>query len=208
MNDRPDLRDLVADDVPEAERERLRAAHEALRSVPAPPEVPDSLTERILAIPRERSASRRRRLVGALALAAAIAGAAFGIGFWAGDSQDGLPVAEVLTLNATPSGPSGTRMVIEVLPVDRAGNWAMLGDVQGLPPLPEGGVYEVWMTKGTTLAARCGRFVVDEHGEARNVWLNAPYPLTEYDRWVVVAVMPGEPPSGWLLDGPVAAPPA
>ena len=97
-------------------------------------------------------------------------------------------------------------MVIDVLPRDDAGNWAMSADVTGLPPLPEDGFYEVWMTAGENLVASCGRFVVDENGNATDVWLNAPYPLKGYDRWVVVSVLPGEGPSPWLLDGPVTVP--
>jgi hypothetical protein len=84
----------------------------------------------------------------------------------------------------------------------------MSAEVSGLPALAAGGFYEVWMTKGKRLAAPCGRFVVDERGEAHDVWLNAPYKFKEYDRWVVVAVSPNGRQSDWLLDGPVVVPSA
>jgi hypothetical protein len=201
-----DLRDLLGDDVPEQELARLREADRALRATPPPPEVPESLTAAVLAIPGRAGGSRRRFLAG-LAAAAAIAGAAFGVGLWAGGGGgEGPPVTEQIVLDATPDAPREARMVIDVLPRDTAGNWAMAADVEGLPPLPEGGYYEVWMTKRGELHSSCGRFVVDEQGRASDVWLNAPYALKGYDRWVVVAVLPGKSPSAWLLDGPVVAP--
>jgi hypothetical protein len=201
-----DVRNLVGDGVPEDELARLRVADEALRATPAPPDVPASLTERVLAIPRPRAGWGRQWLAG-LAAAAAIAGAAFGIGFWAGgEGDDPAPATEQIVLDATADAPRNARMVIDVLPRDDAGNWPMAADVRGLPPLPSGGFYEVWMTKRGELDASCGRFVVDERGQAQDVWLNAPYTLRGYDRWVVVAVLPGRAPSAWLLDGPVVAP--
>jgi hypothetical protein len=207
VTDRPDLRDLVGEDVPAPELERLSQVDEVLRATPAPPELSDSLTERVLAVPRTRRVPDRRRLLAGLGIAAVIAGAAFGIGLWVGDSSsDGGPVAEMITLEATPAAPSDAQMVIAVLPRDDAGNWAMSADVTGLPTLPAGGFYEVWMTAGEALVSSCGRFVVDENGNASDVWLNAPYPLMGYDRWVVVSVMPEEGTSPWLLDGPVTVP--
>jgi hypothetical protein len=200
-----DLRRALGDDVPEPELERLRHADELLRQTPPPPEVPESLTAAVLAVPGRRSV-QRRRLAAGLAFAAVVAGAAFGIGFWAGGDSDELPVADRITLNATADAPRNAWMSIDILPIDKAGNWPMLADVGGLPPLPEGGYYEIWMTKDGELAASCGRFVVDAHGDAQDVWLNAPYELKEYDRWVVAAVLPGQGPSPWLLDGPVTAP--
>jgi hypothetical protein len=117
--------------------------------------------------------------------------------------SDGPPVVERLTLTPTAAAPEGAELVLELLPVDEAGNWAMSGNATGLTPLAEGGYYEVWMTVAGELAVSCGRFIVDSAGAARNVWLNAPYDFAGYDLWVVVAVRPGEPPSGWLLEGPV-----
>ena len=207
MSDRPDLRSLLGDDVPGAELEELRRIDELLDATPPPPEVPDSLTAAVLAIPGRRPRFERRRLVAVLALAAALAAATFGIGLWTGGGTDKVEVVEQLTLNGTAEAPRAT-MVIAVLPQDQAGNWRMAADVRGLAPLPQGGYYEVWLTKGKKLAASCGRFLVDENGNALGVWLNAPYKLTRYDRWVVTAHVPGrdESRAPWLLDGPVLVP--
>jgi hypothetical protein len=204
MTEGPDIRDLVGSDVPEPELERLRRADERLRSTDPPPELPESLTAAVLAIP-ERRPSRRLRVAIGVAAAALLAAATFGVGVWV-SSDEQTPIAEEITLNATAEAPREAWMTMKVLPEDPAGNWAILADVGGLPPLPEGGYYEVWMTKHDELTSACGRFVVDGNGEAHDVWLNAPYQFAGYDRWVVVAVLPGQPPSRWLLDGPVTEP--
>jgi len=207
MTDQPDLRELLGDDVSSTELERLERAHQALLGSSAPPEVPESLTAAVLATPSASvSRLRRRRVLAGLALAACIAGAAFGIGFWAADRPSEFPTAEQITLTATQAAPPEAKMVIDVLPVDEAGNWPMKANVSGLPPLPPGGYYEVWLTSGSKLAASCGRFVVGTDGTAYDVWLNAPYKLKGFDRWVVTSSVPGQPPSDRLLDGPVVVP--
>jgi hypothetical protein len=208
MTEPSDLRDLLGDNVPAAELERLSRAHEALDSTPAPPDVPESLTVAVLAMPAKARTSlrRRRSTLTGLALAACIAGAAFGIGFWTGDREPALPATEQITLNATEAAPPNAKMVVEVLPIDAAGNWPMVAEVRGLPKLAPGGYYEVWLTRGDKLAESCGRFVVGPDGTASDIWLNAPYKLTGFDRWVVTATTPGQPPSERLLDGPVVVP--
>jgi hypothetical protein len=200
-----DLRDLLGDDVPEPELERLRTVDEAMRAAAAPPEASESLTQRVLAIPRDRPRGRRRRLLGGLALAAALAAGAFAIGFVVGETEGngGPAVAAAVTLLPTPSAPADARMVIDVLPIDAAGNWRMFADVRALPPLGDEGYYELWLAKGRRLAAPCGRFKVDRRGVAENVWLNAPYPFDDYDRWVVIAVGADGERSAPLLSGPV-----
>jgi len=200
-----DLRELVGADVPPDELTLLAQADAALRATPAPPEASETLAKRVLAIPgRRRRGGDRRRLLAGLALAACLAGAAFGIGLWAGGNGDGGPnFVEQVTLAATANAPETAEMTLSVLELDDAGNWNMSGDVRGLPPLPDDHYYEVWLTKGDELAEPCGRFLVDEGGRAENVWLNAPYRFSEYDRWVVVEVGPDGSTSDWLLDGPV-----
>jgi hypothetical protein len=206
VNDRPDLRELVGPEVSEDELTQLRRVDELLRTTPAPPEVPESLTAFVSRIPRQEPARRRRRLAAGLALAAALAAATFGIGVWVGGGSDSsVEVVEQIVLEPT-SATSDAQMVIDVFPVDDPGNWAMQADASGLEPLPAGGYYEVWLTRGKKLVASCGRFVVGTDGRAENFWLNAPYKLLRYDRWVVIAHVPGRGETPWLLDGPVVAP--
>ena len=204
MSEPPDLRELVGEDVPVPELERLAEVDAVLRRTPGPPELPPGLTARILAIPERGNGGRRWRLAAAVAIAAAIAGAAFGIGLWAaGGKPAQLAVEESVVLHPTAAAPQNASMVIDVLPADAAGNWRMAADVSGLPRLPEGGYYEVGLTRGGKVEATCGRFVVAPDGTAHGVWLNAPYEFGHFERWVVTAHVPGKPDSPWLLDGPV-----
>jgi hypothetical protein len=205
VSDRSDLDALVGGDVPEPELSELRRVDELLRATPPPPEVPGSLTAAVLAIPGRRPFSQRRRLLAGVALAAALAAATFGIGTWVGGGSEGFQPVEKITLSATTQAP-GAGMEIAVFPVDGAGNWPMLGDAWGLEPLGAGGYYEVWLTRDGKPVASCGKFVVDAAGVAHEVWLNAPYKLKGFDRWVVTAHVPGRGESEPLLDGPVVVP--
>jgi hypothetical protein len=57
-------------------------------------------------------------------------------------------------------------------------------EVSGLPQLPEGQTYTLWLTRNGRLAESCGAFVVA--AGTTKVPLNAPYPLKQFDAWVVV----------------------
>ena len=130
VTERPDIRHLVGPDVPEPELERLRRADELLRAADRPPEVPESLTAAVLAIPRSRP-TRRYKVVAAIAAAAALAGLTFAVGTWVG-GEDSSPPAEEIRLNATAGAPREAWMTMDVFPKDQAGNWAILADVGGL----------------------------------------------------------------------------
>ena len=81
-------------------------------------------------------------------------------------------------------GPAGATASIALLPPDKAGNWPMWLEVAGLPALPAGKSYTLWLTKDGALAESCGSFVVAD-GTTR-VPLNAPYKLRQFDSWVIV----------------------
>ncbi|MEZ5100863.1 MAG: anti-sigma factor [Thermoleophilia bacterium] len=214
--DLPDLRSLLPDDASDEDVEALRAVDGLLRSAPAPvEEVPDTLTAAVGRIPRRERPERRRggagggrvvalrrRRTAALAIAAAIAGVAFAVGWFAsGDSSRSDTRVEEVALAATPNGPPDGRMEVAVLAKDDAGNWPLLGQVQGLEPTGPGEYYELWLTKDRRVVLSCGRFTVDASGAAKDVWLNAPYKWSDYDDWVVTKEMPGQKParSKWLL---------
>jgi hypothetical protein len=214
------LLELLPEGVADEELERLARADSILRVTPAPPaEVPEALRARLAAIPERIAAPRRsaraRRGRRALATrwapyaaAAAACAAAFAIGFVVrGGGPEAVEPVDTLTLNATPRGPGNASMAIEVLPVDGAGNWALLADVAGLPQLEQGQYYELWLTQNRRVAVSCGRFLVDADGRAIDVWLNAPYRFRDYDDWVVTREGPGKDDrSPWLLRGPVTTP--
>ena len=57
------------------------------------------------------------------------------------------------------SGPAGATASILLQPIDEAGNWPMLLDVKGLPELPKGETYTLWLTRKGKLADPCGTFL-------------------------------------------------
>jgi hypothetical protein len=186
MNGTPDFDELVGgDDLSAAESERLRRVHDLLvaagpppdfepAEAPAPP--PASVTR---LVPRTAPA-RRLALV---ALAAAFLVAAFGAGFFAGNRGPG--AERVVAMIGTPQA-SAASASLQIYDVDPAGNWPMKLDVKGLASSPSGRPYELWLAKNGRLAALCGSFLSKPDGTA-DVRMNAPYRLSDYDSWVVVA---------------------
>jgi hypothetical protein len=67
---------------------------------------------------------------------------------------------------------------------DDEGNWPMRVEVSGLEPLPEGGYYELLLTKNGEPVVACGSFNVGDDGDA-TVRLGASYNLRNFDGWVV-----------------------
>jgi len=178
MSDRaPDFDDLIDPDEPE--RARLRAAHDLLVAAGPPPELPPSLRA-APAEPQPRVIPLPRRRYTALAAVAVAAVALFGLGYAIGGRHE--PQRPVRTIAM--SGPAGATATISLQPIDAAGNWPMLLDVKGLPPLRQGETYTLWLTRGGRPTDPCGTFRAGR--TATTIWLNAPYRLAEYDGWVVV----------------------
>jgi hypothetical protein len=175
----PDFDELVGTDLEPEERERLRRVHELLVAAGPPPELPPELLpakQGGTVVPLRRRG--RRRLVPALILAAALAATAFGAGFLVGDRSAESDPERVVVMRGDNASAS-----LAIFEVDEAGNWPMEMTVRGLPELPAGRTYELWLTKDGRLAAPCGTFVVE--GPRTVVPLNAPYRLADYDGWVV-----------------------
>lgn len=181
----PEFRELVGKDVPEAERERLEAVHDMLIAAGPPPELSPALHE-----PPATGATvsflPRRRRVALLLIAAAIAAAAFGGGYFAGGhghaSARTFRSAFAVQMHGTAAAPNALA-TLEIADVDEAGNWPMLVTVQGLPQLPKGSYYELYLTRNGRIAATCGTFTV--HSGKTKVSLNAPYKLKTFDGWIV-----------------------
>lgn len=171
----PDFDELVGDDLPHAERARLRRVHDLLVAAGPPPQLPQRL-----AFPPVRSLRRRR--VAITALAAALALAAFGAGWWL-RGDEGFEVRRAVPMESTANAP-GARGTIELGRADEDGNWPMLVTVSGLKPLPDGGYYELLLTKDGEPVAVCGSFKVKSTGET-TARLGASYDLSNFDGWVV-----------------------
>jgi Anti-sigma-K factor rskA len=195
-----DLRDIVGNDVPDDERVRLERADAVLRSVPAPPaSVPRTLTEAVLGIPRDRRERRRRPLAAALAFAAVLSAVAFGLGYWVAGER-GPDETYRVAMRATEDARGASAVIRVGERNEDTGNVTLELDVSGLPKLPEGGYYALWLAKDGRYAGTCGTFGVGD-GET-TVSMNVSYDFDRYDAWVVTAYLPDEPPDAerpWLL---------
>jgi hypothetical protein len=173
---RPNFDELVGKDLPAAERERLRRAHDLLVAAGPPPEMP-----RLPASPPVRALPRRR--VAALLIAAALALAAFGAGWFVRGTNDEFDVRRAVPMRSTANAPNASAL-IELGYPDDEGNWPMLVTVRGLKPLPKGGYYELLLTRDGKPVAVCGSFKVKSQG-LTTVRLGASYNLRNFDGWVV-----------------------
>lgn len=172
---RPDFDDLVGSDLDPGERARLERVHELLVTAGPPPEA--AFDAPVALLP-----TRRRGAL--LALAAALAVAAFALGGAVVDSSSGRSVDFTETMAGTPAAADATAS-LTVFDLDAAGNWPMELTVAGLPPATSGRPFELWLTREGELVALCGGFLTDEDGSA-SVPMNAPYRFDEFDGWVVV----------------------
>ena len=126
----------------------------------------------MIAFPR-----RRYTAIAAVAVAATVL---FGVGYAIGNRNS--PDKPVQTIAM--KGPGGATASIALLPADEAGNWPMRLEVSGLPALPAGKTYTLWLRQDGKLAESCGAFMVSSG--TTKVPLNAPYRLKNFDDWVIV----------------------
>jgi hypothetical protein len=195
MTHRPDFDDLVGQDVPADERERLRRAHELLIAAGPPPELspelehvpwPDDALEPIWR--RRRKPAQRRPLLLAAALATAVV-----VGFLLGqattsNNPTALSAQRTVRLHGTALG-RGALASLELGRRDAEGNWPMVLRVRGLPRLAGNGYYDLYLTKGGKPLVSCGTFNVQGETVVR---LSAAYNLEAFDQngWVIVRKTP------------------
>ena len=193
MSRTPDFDDLVGRDVPAEERDRLRRAHDLLAAADAPPELSPELDsvpwpeDSLTPLWRERKPRRRPILAFAIVATAAI------VGFLIGQSTN-----SDTTINAVRAvklhGTALDRNALATLKLgkrDENGNWPMVLRVSGLDQLPEGGYYDLYLTKERKPVAKCGVFNVGTGVTV--VRLSASYDLKHFDKngWVVTRQLPG-----------------
>jgi hypothetical protein len=184
----PDFDELLGgEDLSPEERARLRHAHDLLVQAGPPAELPPALSEPPATGGSVRFLPRRRRFA-TLLVAAALVLVAFGAGFLVAHRGRGSSVAFTVSMHGTTRAPAAVAS-LEVLEVDRAGNWPMRMRVRGLKQLPKGGYYELYLTRDGKLGPQCGTFRV--HGGTTEVPLNAPYVLKKFNGWVVTQHVPG-----------------
>jgi hypothetical protein len=174
----PEFDELVGNDLGAEERDRLERMHDLLVAAGPPPD---------LYAPRPVELRPRRRRGALLAIAAALAVAAFALGAaLERPDADFVVTMEGVGTNARAS------VSLTVFELDSAGNWPMEVEARGLAPTTSGRPYEVWLTRNGKLAALCGSFLTDDRGTAV-VPMNAPYRFSEFDGWVVVEEGSEEP---------------
>jgi hypothetical protein len=171
---RPDFDDLVGTDLPAEERARLERVHELLLAAGPPPD----------STPAPVELRPRRRRGALLAIAAALATAAFALGALLVDGSSGRTVDFTESMVGTPAAPEATASLV-VYDVDDAGNWPMELSVRGLPPAPSGRPFELWLTREGKADVVCGAFSTNADGDA-SVPMNAPYPFDDRIGWVIV----------------------
>jgi len=197
----PDFEELVGSDLEPEERARLRRAHDLLIAAGAPPELPPSLAEPGAVQAETTLFFNRRRNATIAVLAAALAAAAFGIGYLTGQHGNGGSFAEKKTvvMHGTPTAPSGAIASIALGNRDDAGNWQMLVRVSNLKKLPRGAYYTLWLTRKGRAVASCGSFVVGGGDSTTEVRFTVAYKLKNYDGWVVTEQKRGEHEKGPVL---------
>jgi Anti-sigma-K factor rskA len=187
----PDLGDLVGEDLPEDELERLRSVDALLRRVPGPPhEIPLSLTHAVeqVAVPPARTP--RRRLALAVAFAALVAALAFGAGRWSGGES--FNEAWSAELVATADAPDAAAVVRVGERDEETGNMELVLDVSGLPPLGPDEFYALWLVEDGEWGATCGYFSVG--GGETTVRMTVSYDIRDFDAWAISTGHPNEHP--------------
>jgi hypothetical protein len=169
------------------EQERLRRVHALLLEAGAPPELPPRLAELPAGIARGRVIpfqQARRRIGAGLALAAALAAAAFGGGYLVGhQSHSALKTVRVVAM--TGRNALGT---VRVGAPDTGGNWPIELRVTGLPKQAEKySYYELFVQRHGKPGFPCGGFRVLGTGPT-TVTFSVPYKVKTTTRWVLTAV--------------------
>jgi hypothetical protein len=199
---RPDLRDLVGEDVSGPELEQLRRVHDLVLSAGPLPELPPSLQHPPVVDDRRDSSAAwaqiPRKSGRVLTFAAGLAVMTLVIGYIVGHRHAGFNTAYTVRMTGTGAAPHAVGLV-RVGPIDSVGNWPLELQVVGLKPMPKGGYYTLYLTRNRKPAASCGTFRVHEGQTV--VRLNAPYNFRKYDKngWVVVAHRPDQTRPGPIL---------
>lgn len=191
----PDFDDLMEGIESEEERARLLRVHELLVASGPPAELSPALATPPGAPPAEDEEPDiawlpPRRLGAALLVGAALAGAAFGVGYIAGNGSDDSPTAApaaqpTRVVSLRPSDQNNTSGAsIRLGRRGDDGNWPMTLTVRGLDHLSRGNYYSLVLTKNGKPVVTCGTFNVSQAG-ATTVELTAAYDLEGFDAWAI-----------------------
>jgi hypothetical protein len=186
-----DFDDLVdVDELDPDEAERLRRVHELLVQAGPPPDLPPALES-----PSEPADAEivqfpllpRRRWAVAAVLAAALALAAFGGGYYYAShkhGKSGFDAVKVVPMR----GRSGALASIQMGKRDSVGNWQLRFSVSGLPEQRAPAYYNLWLVKHGKPVVLCGSFRVK--AKTTTVTFSVPYDTSRFQGWVVTAERP------------------
>ncbi len=191
----PNFRELVGDEGPPEELERLRRVHDLLVAAGPPPELSPALAEPpAVGRPAHVRFLPRRRREAALVLAAALVAVAFAIGYAVGNRGGGFSAAAVVPMHGL-GLESDAHASLRIGKRDDHGNVPIEMKVRGLRELPEGGWYELYLSKNGKPKLSCGTFRTEDH--LTTVRLSIAYELQPWGKrfngWVVTAHVPGRP---------------
>ena len=104
---------------------------------------------------------------------------ALAVGFVAGSRGDGFePVVTISMHGVSPVADANAELAVGE--PDENGNIALEMDVKRLPQLPQGGWYELYLSKNGVIGASCGTFVMS--GDETTVRLSVGYDLRSLAR--------------------------
>ena len=191
MTNEPDFRDLVGDEGGHEELDRLRRVHDLLVAAGPPPEMSPAIAHAPEIEESKVLEFKRRRPATVFALAAAVAAAAFVIGYVVAGKQNGFESTRHLAMHGV-GQLAAARAQIDIGTHDVGGNYPLNMSVRGLPTAAERRLVRAAALKHGRPTLSCGSFAVD--GRSETIRMSVPYDLTEfgklYDGWVVVRHLP------------------
>lgn len=194
MTGGPEFRDLAGDDGTPAELERLRRVHDLLVAAGPPPELSPKLAEPPAASDSKLVAFRQRRPATVIALAAALAVVAFLVGYVVADRRTGFSAERTIPMHGV-GQLVAAQASLQIGEHDSAGNYPMQMTVHSLKTLPEGGWYELLLSKNGRPTLSCGVF--RGNMESQTIRLSVPYDLDSFPKlfngWVVTQHLPDSP---------------
>jgi hypothetical protein len=190
----PNFDEIVGSELTDAERERLLQVHELLVAAGPPPELSPELERTPIpdaggnVRPLKRKNWGRRAVI--LIAAALLAFIIFVGGFSAGHTS-GASALFTLNMVGGPRTPQAQGQLTVYRPTH--GNYSMKLNETGLPALPKGSHYEVYLVRNGKPWGSCGPFTVKNSAQSLSgIQLNAPYHLKSGDSWIVTVERPRE----------------
>jgi hypothetical protein len=191
VTDDPRFLELVGDDGPPEELERLRRVHDLLVAAGPPAELSPALEKPPAVTDSKIVAFRKRRPATVIALAAALAVCAFVAGYVVADHRTGFSAERTVPMHGVGQF-AAARASLQIGGQDAAGNYPMEMIVHGLKRLPKGGWYELLLSKNGKPTLSCGVF--RGQAEAQTIRLSVPYDLDSFPKlfngWVVTRHLP------------------